>query len=68
MKKTVSRDERAWLLSYQERRERTVSEWNSLAGGIPRVFKFQYLSSPYSFWVKEWGDIPVFYSLTFWPG
>jgi hypothetical protein len=38
IKKTVSKDERAWFLSRMERRAKTVSERIFLAGENSRVF------------------------------
>jgi len=38
IKKTVSKDERAWFFSFKEKRAKTVSERIFLAGENPRVF------------------------------
>jgi hypothetical protein len=38
IKKTVSKDERAWFFSYKEKRAKTVSERIFHAGENPRVF------------------------------
>jgi hypothetical protein len=38
IKKTVSKDERAWFFSFKEKRAKTVSERIFLAGENSRVF------------------------------
>jgi hypothetical protein len=38
VKKTVSKDERAWFFSFKEKRAKTVSERIFHAGENPRVF------------------------------
>jgi hypothetical protein len=38
IKKTVSKDERAWFFSFKEKRAKTVSERVFHAGENPRVF------------------------------
>jgi hypothetical protein len=38
VKKTVSKDERAWFFSFKEKRAKTVSERIFHAGGNTRVF------------------------------
>jgi hypothetical protein len=39
IEKTVRKAERAWFLSRMEGRAKPVSEWDFLAGEIPRVFE-----------------------------